>query len=150
MLDTPTPTRSPSEDDFLLLVVNATALSDSGFESSTRVFDSQSGSPRGQLGSATAVNRVDAHEWRRRGCFITTSSHVVESEGGTADLRSQDDLGDVAGVVGAVEALEETRLAKDNHEFVREMAVLPLPIELMLALVLARSGAAQHAAHDVS
>lgn len=62
---------------------------------------------------------------------------------------SQDDLGDVAGVVAAVdiEAVEETRLAKDNHEFVRDMAVLLLPAELMLVLV--RAGAAQHAAHDL-
>jgi len=58
-----------------------------------------------------------------------------------------DDLGDVAGVVAVVdmEAPEETRLAKDNHELVREMAVLLVSTELILA-----GGAAQHAAHDVS
>jgi hypothetical protein len=59
---------------------------------------------------------------------------------------SQDDIGDVAGVVTAVdiEAVEETRLPKDNHELVREMAVL-LP-ELTLALGAA---GAEHAAHSI-
>jgi len=71
---------------------------------------------------------------------------AADNEGGAADL-SQDDLGDVAGVVAAVdiEAVEETRLAKDNQELVRERAVLA---ELMLALVAAET--AQHAAHEVN
>lgn len=61
---------------------------------------------------------------------------------------SQDDIGDVAGVVTAVdiEAVEETRLPKDNHELVREMAVLLL--ELTLAGPLGAAGA-EHAAHSI-
>jgi len=71
---------------------------------------------------------------------------AADNDGGAADL-SQDDLGDVAGVVAAVdiEVVEETRLAKDNQELVRERAVLA---ELMLALVGVET--AQHAAHDVN
>lgn len=71
---------------------------------------------------------------------------AADNDGGAADL-SQDDRGDVAGVVAAVdiEVVEETRLAKDNQELVRERAVLA---ELMLALVGVET--AQHAAHDVN
>jgi hypothetical protein len=59
---------------------------------------------------------------------------------------SHDEIGDAAGVVAAVDidAVEETRLPNDSHEFVRESAMLEL------ALVAdVDADAAQHAAHDV-
>lgn len=61
---------------------------------------------------------------------------------------SQDDIGDVAGVVTSVdiEAVEETRLPKDNQELVRERDMLLLGLTLALLVAL---DAAKHAAHDV-
>lgn len=145
-LETPTLIRLLRAVDFPVLTSNISAPSDSILESSTWVFDSESVSPRGQSASETAVKCLDIHEWRRGDCFNTTSPQAADNDGGGVDF-SHDDLGDVAGVVAVVdmEALEETRLAKDNHELVREMAVLLVPTELILA-----GGAAQHAAHDVS
>lgn len=72
----------------------------------------------------------------------------MDNNGG-AEYLSQDEIGDVAGVVAAVvtDAAEETRLPNDNHEPVREGDTL-LPPELMLALGAA--DAAEHAAHDVN
>jgi hypothetical protein len=75
-----------------------------------------------------------------------TVSLKDKSDGGGLDL-SQDDLGDVAGVVAAVDTdvVEETRLPKDNHELVRESAMLLLG----LTLALGPADTAEHAAHDV-
>lgn len=58
----PTLTRSPNVDDLLPRTLNVNASSDSAFESSTWVFDSESGRLRGQSESGTAVSRLDAQE----------------------------------------------------------------------------------------
>jgi hypothetical protein len=58
------------------------------------------------------------------------------------------DIGDVAGVVRLmdIDAVEETRLPRDNQELVRERAMLLLGLTLAL---LVAPDAAKHAAHDV-
>lgn len=74
-------------------------------------------------------------------------SIAADSDGGGADL-SHDEIGDAAGVVAAVDidAVEETRLPNDSHEFVRESTMLER--ELVLDAIDADADAAQHAAHD--
>jgi hypothetical protein len=61
-VDTPTLTRFPSVDDFLPRTLNVNAPSDSVFESSTCVVDSESGKPRGPSANEMAVSRFDAQE----------------------------------------------------------------------------------------
>ena len=58
------------------------------------------------------------------------------------------DIGDVAGVVTSmdIDAVEETRLPRDNQELVRERAMLLLGLTLAL---LVAPDTAKHAAHDV-
>lgn len=86
-------------------------------------------------------------------CFFTTAtkifSFLLAATAGGA-LFSQLEIGDVAGVVAAVDilAVEDTRLPNESHELVRDIAV---PRELMLALALEMGVeavvAAEHAAH---
>lgn len=93
--------------------------------------------------------RRDVHECLRT-CFGTDFSIGA----GLADL-SQVEMGDVAGVVAAVDT-EARLLPKDSQELVRESAVPALVVLDMLMMLLREEMvlgtervAAQHAAHDV-